>query len=611
MADPNMEQAARASEEYSKYRGNRNGMPSRAKDTDSEDNFKAQEESIRNADALYRDRQAIMREINDLLKERERAMADIPKYEARADAAKERLERKWVSVDGREFSMTYDEYLDQIEGSLGNDNDKEYIRQVRTMLNQHPGAISAAQRAGFSFVSETEFDPKNPVGSKESMEMKVKQFAFLQDRINEYNKRNYTPYYDRKSAYDFIDQNPDAKNAPFGLLKKSKDFPYDRKDFEREAEKYGVDARTIEKWYKQSDKVILSFERDAILDGHGWHGVRNFAGYKIDVDYTTLNAFSAGCAKIQAETNRDGVHVENLFDAITDSADAHHDLNENINGVKRTALEIDDIEANIRKKRDSMDIARVKIDEEYENRATTGSGLRAMYDAEMGRYRNGFTQQPPLMWDMANRWAKGKTRFLDGRRQMKEQMRDQKFTAKTGIAERGIKTGGTFGEWFKSVLNEIRRGVYNSGAADISLFGDTDRLILALGMDAAQNTLDNARMRIMKGQDKLMDRRLRKYQMAEKVGDFGSEPDMDAANYTNAIQIASEASTNKAFNGDEKAAADYDGRDNNPADVMAGWDNANEHHKDPKQLETDLQNLLDDKGYNTDNDGPDIDGPEA
>ena len=113
MADPNMEQAARASEEYSRYRGNRNGMPSRAKDTDSEDNFKAQEESIRNADALYRDRQAIMREINDLLKERERAMADIPKYEARADAAKERLERKWVSVDGREFSMTYDEYLER------------------------------------------------------------------------------------------------------------------------------------------------------------------------------------------------------------------------------------------------------------------------------------------------------------------------------------------------------------------------------------------------------------------------------------------------------------------------------------------------------------------
>jgi hypothetical protein len=81
---------------------------------------------------------------------------------------------------------------------------------------------------------------------------------------------------------------------------------------------------------------------------------------------------------------------------------------------------------------------------------------------------------------------------------------------------------------------------------------------------------------------------------------------MDAANYTTAIQIASEAETGRSFNGDELAVRDYDGRDNNPADVMAGWDKHNE-----KRIQN-LQLLADSKGYHTDDgDDLDTDGPDV
>lgn len=71
----------------------------------------------------------------------------------------------------------------------------------------------------------------------------------------------------------------------------------------------------------------------------------------------------------------------------------------------------------------------------------------------------------------------------------------------------------------------------------------------------------------------------------------------DSANYTRRIQIASEAATGIKFNGAKKATTDYDGKDNNPADVMAGWDDYNEMIKDSEQQERNLQHMVDEKGY--------------
>ena len=81
--------------------------------------------------------------------------------------------------------------------------------------------------------------------------------------------------------------------------------------------------------------------------------------------------------------------------------------------------------------------------------------------------------------------------------------------------------------------------------------------------------------------------------------DEETEKGFDVANYTRSIQIASEAKTGVKFNGAEKARADYDGRDNNPADVMAGWDDFNETIPDYEQRERNLQYLVDEKGYHT------------
>ena len=73
----------------------------------------------------------------------------------------------------------------------------------------------------------------------------------------------------------------------------------------------------------------------------------------------------------------------------------------------------------------------------------------------------------------------------------------------------------------------------------------------------------------------------------------------DVANYTKSLQLASEAETGIKFNGEELAADNYDDRDNNPADVMAGWDDYNETIQDRAQQERNLQHLVDEKGYHT------------
>ena len=89
---------------------------------------------------------------------------------------------------------------------------------------------------------------------------------------------------------------------------------------------------------------------------------------------------------------------------------------------------------------------------------------------------------------------------------------------------------------------------------------------------------------------------------AKKTEKKSVEPKkFDTANYTKSLQLASEAETRIKFNGAKNNRGDYDGRDNNPADVMAGWDEKNEK----------FQNLLDEKGYHTDNDDDlDHDGPD-
>ena len=87
--------------------------------------------------------------------------------------------------------------------------------------------------------------------------------------------------------------------------------------------------------------------------------------------------------------------------------------------------------------------------------------------------------------------------------------------------------------------------------------------------------------------------------------------DFDTANYTRALQTVAEAESGTRYNGPEEAAADYDGRDNNPADVMAGRDDNNEKFKDAEQQRRNLQNLLDDKGYNTDSDDLEKDEPDG
>ena len=594
-------QAARMAEEADMRRRGNNGRVRRPKDTDNDDNFAAQTKSIRNADEMYRNRQTIMEEIRQLFKDRDGYLRDVSKYENRYDQAEKGLRQSWTSFDGREFSMTYDEYLDYVAYNVQSDEDKEYARNIKSMLDKHPSAISAAEKAGFSFVTEDEFKANDPVGNNTRFQDKAKKLAFLQNAINSYNDGTYTPYYDREHAYGAIREHHDNPNVPFGVLKRSKESRFDKEVFQQEAIKYGVDAKTIEEWYKDADKVILSYERDDILDPE-WNPKDGHR--KIDVDYSTFFAFSAGCAKTQAQMNQDGVHVDSIFEAIKKSADAQHQCNDAINGVKRSARNVDMCDAEIEQKRAQINMARDQINSEFENRVDIGSGLRSMYDAEMGRYRNGFTQQPPLMWDMANRWAKGKTRFLDGRWKAKEQMRDQKWTAKTGINERGIKTEGSLADFFKSLVRECRRQLYVSGATDFNMIGDADRLMVALAMEGVRNTFDKTRVVIMNAEDKLMDRKLDKKRQGVE-SDMFNEAEMadtrDVANYTKSIQLASEAATGKKFTGSEAAAQDYDGRDNNPADVMAGWDEKNEK----------FQNLLDEKGYHTDNDDDlDHDGPD-
>ena len=598
MADPGMEQAARAaSEEAARAARNRQNDEEAVERNSS---FAAQDRSFRRTNALYGDRRSILRDVRALFRERQGYLDDIERCEYDADRAQKRFEQHWVDIDGNDMAVSYSDIIDLFRDAGISKRDEEVLNSVQNTLDKHPSAISAAQKAGFSFVNQDEFDLDDLNGNLERAREKELQFTFLQNCINAYNKGSYQPYYDRKYAYAAIKKNEDNPNVPFGRLKKSKNDKEFDEFFKSVADRYGVDRDTVEQWYQQADRVILSFERNDVLNPEASkdpnHG-------KIDVDYESLHRFAVGCATIQHNTNLNGIEIENVFDVVTRSSNAHEDYNEAVNRSTRLSYKLYDCERRIEEDRKLLDTKRKDLYAEYGNRPSTGSALQQMYDREMGRYRDGFTQQPPRMWDIVNRWAHGKTRFLDSRRESKEQMREQKWMAKTGINERGIKTNGGLGDWLKSIVNEVRRGVAMSGVTDFTLFGDAERVAIALGMDGTRNMVDKVRMGLTRVSDYGINRFLKKHTVTPHAEDEASAG-FDTANFTRSLQISSEAETKQLLTGDEEAAKDYDGRDNNPADVMAGWDEYNEKGNN-------LQRLLDDKGYhNQDEDDPDFDGPD-
>ena len=102
---------------------------------------------------------------------------------------------------------------------------------------------------------------------------------------------------------------------------------------------------------------------------------------------------------------------------------------------------------------------------------------------------------------------------------------------------------------------------------------------------------------------------LKKKQKEKPAKKPKAQKGFDTANYTRSIQLASEAQTGIKFYGRREATADYDGKDNNPADVMAGWDDYEETFRDADQKERNLQHLVEERGYHTPE--PDVDEQEA
>ena len=587
--------------------GEEEEMSRRAAGADSGDSFASRDKYWRNLDRMYEDRDEKIANVQELIRRRNESLEKQRAYEARLQQAMVDSRQMWVGVDGSSVEFTYDEFLDYMEQHTDND-DRDVVVRVRSTLDKHPGAISFAEKAGFTFVREDDIDALDADRTEANLVAKAEKIRFLNDIIVAYNEGDYIPYYDRDAAYDSMldPKNEENTDMPFkGIFVRDKSSELDDEVFARLGEEYGTDGSTMKKWYEQADRVLLAYERDHLLDPT----VRVEEGLKIDADYESLFKLSGSSAAMQSQINKDGMHVDGFFEKIQGSADAFEDMHEANSGIFRNASRVDKAEFKAREAKDQLDAQRLEAEDMVLHAPTLSGGIQDMYAKEMDRYRSGFTQQAPLMWDMAKRWSKEKTRFFDSRQQAKEQMRDQKWTEKTGINERGIKTEGSLGDFFKSIVRECRRELYKSGVSDFSLVGDTDRLLMAIGMDAAQRSFEKARFKLAGLQDMKLEREMNKW------GNSDPKKSKDTANYTRAIQIASEAKHGTRFNGTEVAARDYDGRDNNPADVMAGWDDANEWSKDKKQQERNLQNLIDDKGYNTnddENDGPRLlGGPEA
>ena len=572
-----------------------------------EGSFYARDEFWRNLDKMYEVRDNRIEELRDALRVRNDCLQKQRKYEEQLDQASVNVHQTWVGVDGSSVEFTYDEFLEYMAHHTDNE-DRDAVRRVRYTLDNYPSAISFAEKAGFAFVTEDDIDPLDATRTEKNLVDKAQKIRFLNDMIATQNAGEYVPYYDRDSVYSKLQDptNEENVNAPFTeQFKENREFSRDDAFFEALGREYDVDAITMKQWYEQADRVLLAYERERLVNPEADLD----APLQIDADYESLFKLSGASAAMQSQVNKDGIHIDGFFEKIKDSADAFADMREAKSGLLRNASRIDRCEKDVRWWKDIINQDREQAEAMMFGDTGVASGLQSMYAGEMDRYRNGYTQQAPLMWDMAKRWSREKTRFFDGRTQAKENMRDQKWTEKTGINERGIKTDGSLSDFFKSIVRECRRELYKSGVSDFSLVGDVERLMVAIGLDKTQRAFEAARLRAAGLQDKWLDSKINKWD------NDGPKKSKDTANYTRAIQIASEAKYGTRFNGSETAMKDYDGRDNNPADVMAGWDDANEWSKDKKQQERNLQNLIDDKGYNTsedDNDGPRLlGGPEV
>ena len=620
-------QARVAEENDMKQRGG-SGRVRRPRDTDKAGNFDEQVSARRQAKSTYKDRHKNYKTLIERLRERDRYARDLQRAQTILTEGIDKRASWGVVVDGtrHEDMFTYEEFFDEIMDRVP-DEDKDYLLSARQSLDRHPEAIFYAESAGFDFFNED--DDETDVAEKAA------KMRFLNNTIRSYNDGSYEPYYERQAAYMTMLEHDDLDYVWNGEFEDGLNLGSKSKSFRNLAKQYGVSTKKLEKWYEQADRVILAYERERLLDPEkvfidvdkkteeikSIH-IRN---EMIDVDYSSLLDFSKFTTKAQFLMNRkaqfsvdpDGnVHkgsagkFENVFNAIRDSSFKYYEEKDAKRSMSYAAQKFDECNAEVETLRKERTGYSESLDKAYEEPFSIGGGLQAMYDAEMDRYRNGFVQQAPMMMDMVKRWSREKTRFFDSRHEAKEQMREQKWSQKTGINERGIKTDSFF-DFFKSLVNECRRSLAVSGVTDFSLIGDTDRLLVALGIDAAQNSAGHIRYKI---EEKRNRRENEKIYKAMKRGEGDYEEmfgDFDTANYTRALQTVAEAESGTRYNGPEEAAADYDGRDNNPADVMAGRDDNNEKFKDAEQQRRNLQNLLDDKGYNTDSDDLEKDEPDG
>lgn len=635
-------QAARVAEEASmRDRANRNrnngqgngqtrggsGRTRRSRSTDNPGNFNERTTARRQANTMYKDRSAAYEDIMSQVEKRDNYAERLRYYKSIYDMEIDDSS-VWYGPGGQEVQLTYQELCDGLLTRATTEEDRRGVQAIRRSLDSEPSAIRKARRGGFGFINET--DIRNiSRGKSDEAELKAAKMRFLHNTIQSYNDGTYQPYYNRSAAYEAILLNDDDPDFTFtGSFSHPVNLDASNRAFVKLSRQYGVDPDTIKSWYEQADRVILSYERDRVLDPDELITIRDpetkdvlkydIRRKKIDVDYKSLFDFSRLTSNMQYAMNQrnpEGVYSSNAFDTVSASADSAYNRRTAYREMKYLSQKIDECNKKIDDLKKERSEYTETLDKTYDEPFRIGGGLQAMYDAEMNRYRDGFVQQAPLMIDMVKRYGREKTRFFDGRHEAKEQLREQKWSQKTGINDRGIKTDNFF-DFFKSLVNECRRSLAVSGVTDFSLIGDTDRLLLALGIDAAENSFNRMKYNIEKKRDAMEEEELNRA-VDRSEADYESmfsdrEEGFDTSNYTKSLQIVSEAESGVKYNGEEAAAADYDGRDNNPADVMAGRDDNNEVRKDVKQQERNLQNLIDEKGHNTkDPDDPENDGHDG
>ena len=624
-----MREEARAAQAENGQRNNRT-FNRRSRDTDKPGNFNERTDTRRQTNTSYRNRRKATEDIRQKGAERDRYEESMNSYKDAFDKAND-MTSAWHSVYG-ERNVTYDDVFDFANQSFAqSDEGRANVEACRATFDRHPEAVIYANSGGFRF-ADVDDDP-------EAVALKAKKMRFLHNAIRSYNEGTYSPYYDREKAYKTILQDGEYHDGSvvFDLdFEAGRSVKRSSESFKRLSQQYGVSTKTLEKWYKDVDKVVLAYECEKLYDPARTKVTRDPDTKKIEkvevspkvdetgkqvpdrieANYRSLFLFSNETANLSRAMNAqmdDGVYADNLFDTAAGSAAKHHGKKTSYEGMEFYAHKIDECNKDLKELKEERTGYTNTVDKVHEKPFKIGGGLQAMYDAEMDRYRNGFVQQPPMMLDMVKRYGREKTRFFDSRREAKEQMREQKWSKNTGINERGIK-GDNFFDLMKTWWNECRLQLAISGVTDFSAVGDTEKLFVALGIDAAQNAFDSTKYRIERlrnrFEEKAVDKVVRNDDTYDKM--FGlREEDFDTSNYTKTLQIASEAQSG-AKNADESATADYDGRENNPADIMSGWDDGDNKPKQIEEKKRNLQNLLDDNGYNTDNDGPNgPDGPSV